>query len=267
MSWAALAGAQCSSPSAGVAATGFVWLAILRRLGVHTRARWVGVFFQSQLAKYIPGTVWQYASRTAAARVAEIPLRPIAKSLPIELLASRCAAGAVSLLLLGRVGMLLLVAALSPFAVARIRRLRVRAFARWGSLRATASAFGTAFLLYAAVWLVVGCGFWLCAHALVNAPASDLGFDIGAFAAAWLVGLLAIYAPGGLGVRETLLVLLLRSRIGAADALITAAAFRAVLTGVDLGWGMVGLLISRRARTGLHPTASPASVRDAVSRP
>jgi len=65
--WAALVGAFLAS-AAGVAASGVAWLAILRGLGVRTRLRWAGVMFQAQLAKYIPGTVWQYAGRAALAR-------------------------------------------------------------------------------------------------------------------------------------------------------------------------------------------------------
>ena len=44
----------------------------------------------------------------------------------------------------------------------------------------------------------------------------------------------AIYAPGGIGVREAVLVGLLRGKIGSGDALLIAAASRAVLTLVDL---------------------------------
>ena len=57
---------------------------------------------------------------------------------------------------------------------------------------------------------------------------------MGTFAVAWLAGLLAIYAPGGLGVREAVLVALLPGRIGAADALVVAAASRLILILVDV---------------------------------
>ena len=46
----------------------FAWLAILGSLGVRTQPSWAGIFFQAQLGKYIPGSVWQYASRAAVAR-------------------------------------------------------------------------------------------------------------------------------------------------------------------------------------------------------
>ena len=89
-------------------------------------------------------------------------------------------------------------------------------------------------LLYLPVWLLLGASFWLCASGLVTVPADDLALYMGAFAVAWLAGLLAIYAPGGLGVREAVLVALLHGRIGAADALVVAAASRLILILVDV---------------------------------
>src|SRR5437762_11185382 len=64
--WLSITGAFLVT-GAGVLATGFIWLAVLQRLGAHTRHWWTAIFFQSQLAKYIPGTFWQYAGRLALA--------------------------------------------------------------------------------------------------------------------------------------------------------------------------------------------------------
>ena len=116
--------------------------------------------------------------------------------------------------------------------------------------------------LYVAGWTLTGTSFWLTARALVAAPVSDIPVYVGAFAAAWLVGVLAIFAPGGLGVREALLVALLRGRLGTADALVLATASRAVLTFVDAGMAGLGFLVLRRSadsrqfETALEPPAS-----------
>src|SRR5436190_915077 len=77
---------------------------------------------------------------------------------------------------------------------------------------------------------LVGLSFWLTARALVPVPLEDLGFYTGVFAIASLAGLFAFFAPVGLGVREAVLVALLRPRLGTADALLVAAASRGVLT-------------------------------------
>jgi glycosyltransferase 2 family protein len=49
-------------------------------------------------------------------------------------------------------------------------------------------------------------GFWLTARALVTVRIHDLPVYAGAHGVAWLVGFVAVYAPGGLGVREAVLV-------------------------------------------------------------
>jgi hypothetical protein len=159
--------------------------------------------------------------------------------MPIELCATTYAAAAFATLLLGwwgAIGVLALLAAAS-FAGSRLRRDR-------GGMRTAAHMT----LLYAAVWPLMGASFWMTARAFVHVPLGDLPEYVGAFAAAWVVGLLAIYAPAGLGVREAVLVGILRSRIGSADALVIAAASRALFTLVDLL--AAGVALRRRAEQG-----------------
>lgn len=234
--WVALAGAFACS-AAGVAASGFAWLAILRRLAVATRRAWAGVFFQAQLAKYVPGTVWQYAGRAALARSYGIPLRPVGVSLPIELGAGLAAAGVLATLLLGAPG-LALAAVLLAAAAALGRSSRAPRPVRVGA---------GVVPLYALVSLAIGVGFWLTARSLLGVPAGDVLVYIGAFWAAWAVGLVAVFAPGGIGVREAMLVAILHSRLGAADALVLAAVSRGILTVVDLAAAAGGVLLLRRA--------------------
>jgi glycosyltransferase 2 family protein len=250
--WAWLTGAVVVT-ACGVLATGFIWLEILERLGVRTQPRFAGIFFQAQLGKYIPGTVWQYAGRVALARAQRIPVRPVAISFFVELTSSAFAAGVLCLLLLGHWGA---VAAgiLVGSVIFATKRARDGALVRLGERvggRETGrivSAAATSLPLYVCVWLAVGTGFWLTARALIGTPASDVIFYLGAFTAAWLVGLIAIYAPGGLGVREAMLVVILRGKMGSADALVVAAASRAMLTVVDAGAALSGVLFLRRIR-------------------
>jgi len=244
--WGALAG-SCALAAAGTAASGLIWVVILDGLGVRAELRWAGLFFKAQLGKYIPGSVWQYAGRAAGARAYGIPVRPVAVSLPIEFVASAIAAGSTAGLLLGWWGGLILAAvviALIPALGVARQRLATSA-----AIRAT--------LLYVPVWLLLGASFWLCARGLVAVPARDLAFYIAAFAVAWLAGLVALYAPGGLGVREAVLVALLSSRIGAADALVVAAASRLMLIFADVVLAGVAAAAMRRDRRPLD-VADPA---------
>jgi hypothetical protein len=52
---------------AAVSAYGFVWLYLLRRLGIRPPLSWITIFFKSQLGRYLPGSVWQYAGRVGIA--------------------------------------------------------------------------------------------------------------------------------------------------------------------------------------------------------
>jgi glycosyltransferase 2 family protein len=235
--WPALAGAVLLS-AAGVVASGFAWLEILRRLGVRPRAHWAGVVFQAQLAKYVPGMLWQYAGRAALARGRGLPLRTVAVSLPVELGASLAAAGILSSLLLGPWGLLPAAALLGAAALgARPAGQTVPQPVRAGAAVVP---------LFAAILFVLGAGFWLTARGLFGAPAGDLLPYVGAFTAAWVVGVVAVYAPGGVGVREAILVAILHGRLGAADALVLALVSRGVLVAVDVLAAGAGVLLLRR---------------------
>lgn len=64
---------------------------------------------------------------------------------------------------------------------------------------------------YLAFWLSLGTAFYFLCNSVHPTPASFLRLVVlsGAFAASWLVGFLAVFAPSGLGVREGTLTLLL----------------------------------------------------------
>lgn len=224
----------------------FIWVIILRWLGIRARATLAGVFLQAQLGKYLPGALWQYAGRGALARARGVPLRVVARSLLVEFLASTLAGAAFTFLLLGWWGML---GAAAAVCAARLVGTRVRS--EWAMARVSAEAT----LLYAvASWPLIGVSFWMTARAFVHVSVRDMAVYAGAFAVAWIVGLVAIYAPGGLGVREAVLVALLHGRLGSADALVVAAASRGIFTVADLVGAGVGVATSRRpSGTAVEP--------------
>jgi glycosyltransferase 2 family protein len=237
--WGWLAGATAIAGTVAVA-SGFIWLAVLRRLGAVTRASWSGIFMQSQLGKYLPGTLWQYAGRGALARAHGLPLRIVARSLPAELLATAYAAAAYSVFVVGWWGAAGVAVAISAAHIAGMLSSRKRGVVR-------TAAWATA--LYGLIWPLVGASFWMTARAFVHVPLADLALYTGVFAAAWVVGLVAIYAPGGLGVREALIVALLRGKLGSADALAIAVASRGVMTLADVGAASIGFLTLRLRRS------------------
>jgi uncharacterized membrane protein YbhN (UPF0104 family) len=222
-----------------------VWLLILRRLGIEPRARWAGIYMQAQLGKYIPGSVWQYAGRAALGRGEGIPPRAATVSLTLELAGSVVAAALVASLTGGVIafaataGAAIVGVGIWPHARRRLARLR-----RTQSSAVLRAAFETT-LYYVPIWLLLGLCFWLTARSLFSLSFKDVGFYTGAFTVAWLIGLVAVFAPGGLGVREAVLVALLRSRTGTADAVLLATVSRGLLTMVDLLAGASGAILLR----------------------
>jgi len=247
VNWLALAGGLLFG-AAGTAAGAVIWLSILRGLGVRTQRRWAAVFFQAQLGKYIPGSIWQYAGRAAVARGHGLPVRPVAMSLPVEFGAAALAGGVTGAFLLGWWGTAVIAAAAAILLIIE-RRPNVSNLAVTTTIHAT--------LLCIPMWLLLGASFWITARGLVGTPVQELAFYAGAFAIAWLAGLVAIYAPGGLGVREAVLVALLSSRIGTADALVIAAASRLILIIVDVALAGIATAAMRRARPQVD-VADPA---------
>ncbi len=87
-------------------------------------------------------------------------------------------------------------------------------------------------LLYTANWVVQAAAFWVLAGSLgVEGTFLEMG---PAFAAAYLLGYLAVFAPAGIGVREGFLVAFLEPVTGAAAALGLAVIARLWMTVVEL---------------------------------
>ena len=83
------------------------------------------------------------------------------------------------------------------------------------------------------IWLAFGLSFWL----VFPPDAGYLAQVIGAFSLSWLAGYVAFFAPGGIGVREVLLALLLGAFFKGGEVAIYASIHRLlwVLAEVFLG--------------------------------
>jgi hypothetical protein len=251
---------------AAVSAYGLVWLYLLRRLGTPAPLSWITLFFKSQLAKYLPGSVWQYAGRVALARNRGVPIQPALFSVVAEIGYSAIAAAAASSLIfgwlaaaavsLGLAGLLALGRALRG----RIATLVVNAPSDPGrgrldrqSVLATLRAAPATVVLYLVVWGLYGLAFWTTGRALFAIPASDIPRYIGIFALAWLAGVVAFFAPGGIGVREAVIAALLAAPLGQANAIVLAATSRIVLSTIDLVAGATSFGWPERERRDARP--------------
>jgi uncharacterized membrane protein YbhN (UPF0104 family) len=87
-------------------------------------------------------------------------------------------------------------------------------------------------------------------------PGVDLGLSraVGVFTCSYLVGFIALFAPGGLGPRESVFLLMLAGPIGLKPAGALALASRLLLTGTEI-LPAIPLLLRRGA-------PNPSSVRE-----
>jgi len=118
------------------------------------------------------------------------------------------------------------------------------------------------FAANAAAWVAYGVGFGLFWSALLGRGGGVSMAALAVYTASYLIGFLAIFAPGGIGVREAALAgLLISLRLATpADAALLAAASRIWLTVVEILPGLVFLPgTSLRRRTSISTPDGPAA--------
>jgi hypothetical protein len=242
-----------------VLALAALWRSLLHRLGGGPLAPRAACAVQSAAwsARYLPGKVG-----LAAAKVLLVPGDRVAASWAVAYeqvlflgagaaVVAACAGGALALrsaLLPGVAPLAVLaVLALALLAVARAAPLldRVVAARVGGAMPRVHPGAGELALRLAGFALahgVVGLGFIALLHALGHGDAVPSLLAVGALTAAHLGGIVAVFAPAGLGVRELLLATLLAPALGLPEATAVALVTRAWATLGDLAVAPLALL-------------------------
>jgi len=231
------------------------WTVSLRWCAAPVRYRDAArIWFTANLARFIPGTVWQFASLAVmSARYGVAPLAATATVLleqivllitgllvlaaltPAVLHAAWWQAAFVIAAGLGAVG--LLVPRPGGTAGRWLERRMPGVRVLWSGMTAARLAqFG---LVLVVPWLLYGAAFRLLAVGLLGTAPASWGFYIAAFTGSYVAGVIAVLAPAGLIVREAALISVLAPVLGSGDAVILAVASRIWLTALEL----VGALI------------------------
>jgi uncharacterized membrane protein YbhN (UPF0104 family) len=251
----------------GVAATFPTWRQVLTGLGVRLPVLdGTRVFFVSQLGKYIPGSVWPVLLQMEAARRRGASRRTVLAANLITVVLS-CTVGlfmASALLplsdatalrrywwvLLALVPLLIL---LHPRAMTSVldRTFSLLHRAPLGeriSVRQSARAGGWSVLS----WLGLGVHVWLLCAAAGHGGFGMLLLCTGGMALAVAAGILFIPAPAGVGLREVILLLVLRPELGPGPALAVVVASRVLLVVGDVvlaGLAVVASTVRNRRKT------------------
>ena len=233
----------------GVAAAYPVWWSVLSGLGVRLPlASGAGIFFTTQLGKYIPGSVWPVVMQMEAGRSRGASRRTMITGNLMMILIS-CASGlivAASILPFYDPGALAhywwgllfvpaILALLHPRVLSAVVDLSARILRRpaqevtldW---RTEVRAFAWALL----AWLAFGAEAAVLVAAVHGWSFSAFAVGLGAVALALPLGILFVPAPAGAGVRDVVLLLVLRSILPAGQALAVVLACRVIAVASDV---------------------------------
>jgi hypothetical protein len=216
----------------------------------------------SSLGKYLPGKVWAVAGMAVMAQRAGVGAGPATASAVILQVLAIGTGAAVAALTgwsslrsaypeveggLAALLVLSLVAAgvlLWPESVRKVVRMAAPD-AAVGSLTPPGGAVAFGLAANTIAWLGYGVALWLLARGLLPGAGLSLLRAIAVFTASYLAGFLALFAPGGIGVREGVFILMLQGPIGIGAATALAIASRLLLTVTELGAAVPFLLFPR----------------------
>ena len=235
------------------------WLRLLRAQSVgQTKLSWVdcwSLYGKTQIAKYVPGNFFHIAGRHMLAVRKGIPQLTLLTAATLEIVFVLISAGLLSLIAAGTIlevvdipalfwGIVGLVVfcILSGCLLCRSPKFKqIVCGLRWRHLLVSITFY---FMFFSASALL----FFLIMVFAAESASVVVGqwyLVAGGYAFAWGVGFVVPGAPGGLGVREAILVVFLQSSFPAGLILLSSIAFRLVTTGGDVVFYLIALGIER----------------------
>lgn len=208
------------------------------------------IYNVAQLAKYVPGSIWQFVSRISMLRARQASSRSIRDSMIAEngwVIASALLVGS-ALVWLGQPGLFLslarilyahpssipivLVAGLATLvALARLWRPGYSHRLKLWLVRMRPPVNALFLLLLA--WFALGGSFWVCLQPFIQ-HSPPWPVVIGIYCLAWVAGFLVPFAPAGLGVREAVLSIALDPVLNAQTSLVIVAVNRVIYVLVEV---------------------------------
>ncbi|MES9828543.1 MAG: hypothetical protein ABW201_09790 [Candidatus Thiodiazotropha sp.] len=188
----------------------------------------------TQLGKYIPGSIWQFVGKIGMYKSAGLDNQTVRDTILLETFWVVFSAFIFGLLLISftqyqllitltqKVPLIILPAILGTTSLLlllpQLRHHRKRLYDYCRRLSFTPLSFITSLL----IWLALGFAFWIT---LTPFSASEIGlvFIIGLYAFSYAVGFAVPFAPAGIGIRESVLVLGLAPFLDIDTAIILAA--------------------------------------------
>lgn len=209
-------------------------------------------YTHTQIAKYIPGNIVHFVGRHIYLNNMGVAHRPLATASMVEVASLPLAAAVAICLAVSFTGTTDItspdIVALAPVVL----------FVTLGIVAAVIWRVPKAWRVATVIVLIRGTGFMLCQgiiFAIILAVISGnfIALAIPAAILAWLIGFLTPGAPGGIAVREALLISLLAVLAAGNDVLIAALLLRLVTTAGDLLLYVFGdFVLTRYAGCSAH---------------
>ena len=111
-----------------------------------------------------------------------------------------------------------------------------------------ARVWGNVLAAHSLLWICQGLAFFLFVRSFASVEWTDAGVLTACFAFAWIVGFLSFLTPGGLGVREGLLGVLLANYIPATQATLVALLCRLWMLSTEMLLALIAFWIDRKMR-------------------
>jgi glycosyltransferase 2 family protein len=219
----------------------------------------------ANLARYIPGKVWGVASlvvlaqragvQTSAAAASAFGMQALALGTGVVLIALATPHAAPPLPLgVAVLGALATVSVLAWGPTARWLGRLASATTPLPPLPVSAVASGSSLMLLS--WVTYGAAFWLLARGLIPASSLPLPTAMGLFALGYILGVLALFAPSGVGVRELALIGFLTPVLGSGGALALSVGSRVLLTLTEVAAAAASLILTSGSRENASEHAS-----------
>ncbi len=238
------------------------WRVLVQGIGQRWNLRTAAfTWLTANLGKYVPGTVLMWVGRVELCQRRGLQRASCVGALMLEhaLILVAAAPFMVGAALLGvRVGSFTTAATVGGaivvafIVVHRTHWLKMLLNAGLKMLRRdpvefTVSARVPARLLlfYISSWLVYGLSGWALSKALGMDDQIPMFVLVCAFVTAWMIGFLSVLTPGGLGVREVVLVALLGPFMPTTQGMVLAVVARLTWTVVEMLGVVVGIRLGR----------------------
>lgn len=239
------------------------WQVIMGRLGMPmTLSQSAWMIATTQVGKYIPGKIWYMVGRVYVGKQARMDGKILAISMVLETCLLMITGTIIFLTATmitgdGNPGMVILSAVLGIVAITFLHpRVLIRASnILLRVLRKPEVAITLTYpqilhvsIYFFGLWIAQIIGFALLVRAIYPVPFSGVFNLASAYTLSWIGGFIALFAPGGLGVREGMMTLLLSPILPLPLAIAVSLIARVWITVFEAIVFFIGLAIQRRAR-------------------